>query len=497
MEGGSTDDRGRPPRPHGLSDVEFAGGDRPFRRAVAATLLAVVGCAIAFATMPSEPASSSDAGRVNVLLVITDDQPWDSLPVTSGPPAMPWLEARMADPTDHWVRFANASANVPLCCPARASILTGRYAHHTGVEGNLDGADFDESDTLATRLDDAGYQTAFIGKYLNGYPWGRGPYVPAGWDRFLAKRNLDLSTTYAGYPFVDQAVPLVAGSTRHAYATSFLAGEASAFLQGASRDRPWFLVFAPSAPHEPWTPAPADAGSFAGAAISTPSRSELNDVRGKPAWIRSLPEIDEAIAESLDVQRRRMLETLGAVDRAIRSLVAEVEARGESDRTMIVILSDNGYSFGEHRWVGKRCPYRACVRIPLVVRTPLADSGVIGEAVSNVDLAPTIFDLANVPGLGEMDGVSLRPLLDDRANGGIGRNAVLVEWAGDDDVPSWRGVRTEAFSYVEHADGTVELYDLSGELGQSDPAERQNRSNRRAYADVANELSALLADLAA
>ena len=110
--------------------------------------------------------------------------------MTVGPPAMPWLESRLEDPTDHWVRFTNAFVNVPLCCPSRATILTGRYAHHTGVEDNGDGAAFDESSSLAPWLEAAGYRTAFVGKYLNGYPWGHGPYVPVGWDRFVAKQNV-------------------------------------------------------------------------------------------------------------------------------------------------------------------------------------------------------------------------------------------------------------------------------------------------------------------
>lgn len=209
--------------------------------------------------------------------------------------------------------------------------------------------EFAESSTLATWLDDAGYQTAFIGKYLNGYPWDRGPYVPQGWDRFLAKRNLDVSTTYLGYPLVDQGVPLVAGTTGPAYATTMLGAEATSFLEGASAQQPWFLVFAPTAPHEPWTPAPEDAGTFADVLIATPSERVLNDVRGRPGWISERDPIDGDTAASLDLQRRHMLETLGAVDRSIKSLIQQIEARGELDRTLIVILSDDGYSFGEHR----------------------------------------------------------------------------------------------------------------------------------------------------
>jgi N-acetylglucosamine-6-sulfatase len=466
------------------------GRDGPGARPLVAGVIAVLACAGAVATTTTE---ATHDRRPNVLLIITDDQPWDTLPVTTGAAAMPWLEARLRDPADRWVRFTNAFVNVPLCCPSRASILAGRFARHTGVESNADGADLDETATLATWLDDAGYQTAFIGKYLNGYPWDRGPYVPAGWDRFLAKRNRDVTTTYEGYAFIDQGVPLTAGTTEGAYATTMLAEEATAFLRGASTDAPWFLVFAPSAPHEPWTPAPEDVGTFDAVPIAVPSERAMNDIEGAPGWVASLPEIDAAAADELGEQRRRMLETLRGVDRAVASLVTQVRARGEMDDTLIIVLSDNGFSFGEHRWVGKRCPYEACVRVPLVMRTPWSGAGQVDTPVTNVDLAPTILDLANVEvDDGDFDGLSLRPLIDDRVEAAIDRAAVLIEWAGDDAVPPWRGVRTAEFSLIEHADGTVELFDLTGRLGAPDPHELRNRADVPAYAGTRAVLTAWL-----
>ncbi len=467
--------------------------------AEAVALAAVFVCVVA-GVLPSPTATPLDRRPPNVLLVITDDQPWDTLPMTIGSPAMPWLESRLDDPTDRWVRFTNAFVNVPLCCPSRATMLTGRYAHHTGVEDNGDGAAFDEASSLAPWLEAAGYRTAFIGKYLNGYPWGRGPYVPVGWDRFLAKRNVAVSTTYERYSFVDQGVPFTAGPAPSGYATTLLADEALAFLRGAAHEQPWFLMFAPTAPHEPWSPPPEDAGSFADEPIATPSERLLNDVQGKPGWVRSLPPIDPALAASLDTRRRRMLETLAAVDHALGSLVSEVKARGELGRTLVVVVSDNGYSFGEHRWVGKRCPYDACVRMPFVMRSPWRGAGEISVPVSNVDLAPTILDLVgayvDVPTV-PTDGLSLRPLLYGRPDGVVQREGVVIEWAGDRDVPPWRGVRTQAFSYTEHADGSLELYDRAGIVGERDPDELRNVAHDPAYDDVMRELAAMLVELAA
>jgi arylsulfatase A-like enzyme len=472
------------------------GMDRRTRRSSIGVTVSGLALVAATAATLRAPEPSSPV-RPNILLVITDDQPWDTLPTVAGPPAMPWLESRLDDPDDRWMRFTNAFLNVPLCCPSRASILTGRIARRTGVQGNADGTELDESATLATWLDEAGYQTALVGKYLNGYPWDRGPYVPAGWDRFLAKRNLSLATTYEGFPFIDQGVPLTAGTGAGGYATSMLEAEASSFLRGASSRLPWFLVFAPTAPHEPWTPAPEDEGSFDGVTISTPALATLNDVRGKPAWIRALPILDPETARALQERQRRMLETLAAVDRSVRLLVQQVEARGELDRTLIVLITDNGYSFGEHRWIGKRCPYDPCVRTPFVVRSPWTSPRDVATPVSNIDLAPTFLELAGIdPSTVGVDGRSLAPELDDRVPGTVWSEPVVIEWHGDAEVPAWRGLRTEAFSYLEHADGTLELYDLEGRFGPADPLELRNRALDPAYGSILRRLGRALEERA-
>ncbi|MBA3691695.1 MAG: sulfatase-like hydrolase/transferase, partial [Actinobacteria bacterium] len=219
------------------------------------TALAVLGVA---ATFPGRAPERADDPRPNVIVILTDDQSFDTLP--SDPAAMPWLQARIADPGDHWRWFPNAYVNTPLCCPSRASILTGLYSHHTGVQDNGDGRLLDERTTIAVRLHEAGYRTALIGKYLNRYPFGRGPYVPAGWDRWVGKQNLSDATTYYGYPFVDQGVPLTAGLAPDAYATDLLARKAAGFVRSAPAGQPYFLLFTPSAPHGPQTPPPRYAG---------------------------------------------------------------------------------------------------------------------------------------------------------------------------------------------------------------------------------------------
>ena len=172
-------------------------------------------CAVAAAAiLPGVDHEDPHALPPNVLIVLTDDQTFDTLPATVGPAAMPWLESQMNRADGHWVTFSHAFLDTPLCCPSRASILTGLTSPHTGVQTNADGFDLDESATLATWLDEAGYTTGLIGKYLNDFPWDRGPYVPPGWDRFVAKQNQGLGTTYYDYHLVDQGVARGRGRTR-------------------------------------------------------------------------------------------------------------------------------------------------------------------------------------------------------------------------------------------------------------------------------------------
>ena len=443
------------------------------------TALVVLAVAVAF---PGRPPARADDPRPNVIVVLTDDQSFDTLP--SEPAAMPWLQARIADPRDHWRWFPNAFVDTPLCCPSRASILTGLYSHHTGVQDNGDGHLLDERTTLAVRLQDAGYRTALIGKYLNRYPFGRGPYVPAGWDRWVGKENLSDATTYYGYPFVDQGVPLTAGLAPDAYSTDLLAREAVEFVRSATAGQPYFLMFTPSAPHDPQTAPPRYAGAFPGLTLPRPpSFGEADD--GKPPWIRALPPIDDAAARALDAARRRERQALLAVDDAMERIVAAVSARGDLARTVIFFLSDNGLAFGEHGLTAKSCPYAECVRTPFAAYIPGARAGTDPTLVSNVDLAPTVAALAGVASE-PADGVNLAPLLTGAGPVPV-RRAVFTEYHGDENVPAWEGVRTADLAYIRTG-SFEELYDLGGTRGVADPFELDNRIDDRAYLRVRSTL---------
>lgn len=404
--------------------------------------------------------------RPNVLLVVTDDQTSDTLP--SDPPAMPWLQAQLADPSSGWIAFPQAIAATPMCCPSRATLLTGLVDRHHGVTSNEDGADLDETDTLPVWLHGEGYTTALVGKYLNGYPWDRGPYVPPGWDRWFAKTNDALATTYQGYGVVDQDRWRRFGSSPGDYVTDVLGREAVAFVRGAPRDRPWFLYLAPPAGHAPWTPAPRHTGLLAGAPPPPPSEDELNEVEDLPAWVRSLPPIDGDRAAELQADRVRARETLLALDEHLRALWQAVVARGEQDRTVVIVVSDNGFQFGEHRWVGKQTPWEPSLRIPFVVRSPWRDGGVDPTLVSTIDVAPTVAGLGGLSPPPETDGLELSGVI--RGTGAANdRPGVPISWAGGADVPGWVGIRTRVGTYVRWDEGPTELYLLGPDPDQLHP----------------------------
>ena len=367
------------------------------RRSAGAALLALA--ALVAAVVVPQPAAVRADDRPNVIVVLTDDQRAGTFA------QMPWLGSQLARAGSGWTEFPNAFANTPLCCPARASLLTGLYARHTGVLDNGDGDQLDASATLATWLHDAGYRTGLVGKYLNTYPFGRLPFVPPGWDRFVAKENQTGATVYRDFHAVDQGSPVFV----RRYATDWLAERAIDFVRTSPATQPFFLLFAPSAPHPPWIPADRHEGAFAGLRVEEPP-TVAGALRGAPPWVRSLPfpSIAQRVAW-LDDQRRAD-ETLLAVDEALRALVTTLGDR--LDDTVIFVLSDNGYSFGEHRWEGKTCPYDACVRIPLAVYSPGMPVDPEDAFVSIVDLAPTILDLAGARRVAGRDGTSFAARLD-------------------------------------------------------------------------------------
>jgi N-acetylglucosamine-6-sulfatase len=396
----------------------------------------------------------------NIVLILTDDQRWDSLW------AMPNVQSLLVD---HGVRFDNAFVSNARCCPSRTSILTGDYSHTTGVYTN--GAPnggfqaFDDSSTAATWLHDAGYRTALIGKYLNEYK--DTTYVPPGWDRWFAFEG----PAYYDYTMNDDGSFVSYGHDPADYSTDVLAQQAVDFIHRGSS--PFFLYFAPFAPHAPAKPAPQDATAFSDLAKWRPPSYNEQDVSDKPAAIRDLPLLDASARQDISSLRRRQYRSLQAVDRAVGALVGELDAMHSLDNTLIVFMSDNGLAWGEHRWSGKQVPYEESIRVPLVIRyDPLTSVPRVDDRmVANVDLSPTWAELAGAAAP-SMEGQSLMPLLD--GTDVPWRTDLLLEHMHSvepDSPPTYCGLRGENDLYVAYGTGEEELYDLS-----TDPYELVNRA---------------------
>jgi len=390
------------------------------------------------------PAQAEDT-RPNILLIVTDDQRLDSMG------AMPITQARIFDAG---INFSNAFVTTPMCCPSRSSILTGMYAANHGVRSNSTPLTVP---TFVTQLDDAGYYTGMFGKYLNSQDGSPLPEFD-DWARVKEKS------------YVDPVINVNGTRSVHAgYSTYIIRDLAQDFLaQAALESGPFMMLFAPKASHEPNTPAPGDEGLFPDLAPLRPPSHNEADISDKPNWANSSPLLTTAQIQSLDDQRRRMWQTLHAVDLSIDSLLDTLEAQGELDNTLVVFISDNGYLLGEHRLTAKTVLYEESVRVPFAVRyDPLVSAGRVDtRLVANIDIAPTIYELAGIPVPSEVDGRSLVPLL--RAESGSWRDDLLLE--GPRAEPAL-AAHTGDWVYAEREGEIPELYDLG-----SDPFQLNNLS---------------------
>ncbi|HEY2803749.1 MAG TPA: sulfatase [Actinomycetota bacterium] len=428
-------------------------------------LVVLAGPVIAFSGS-SEPVAAAQK-KPNVVIILTDDQRYDTLW------AMPKVQNLLVD---HGVQFNQGFVVNSLCCPSRTSILTGDYSHTTGVwrdnppfggyptfSGNGD-----EESTLATWLHGDGYRTALFGKYLNGYEDAAAAgTIPPGWDSW----NAFSRAGYYNYrAFVHNKLRQFGKHPRD-YSTEILSDEASSYIQNAKS--PFFMYFAPYAPHRPATPSNKYQHRFSHLDPYHPPSYNEGDVSDKPQYIQDQPRIHEKQARAIDRFRQRQYQTLVSADNAVGKIVSALNQSGQLENTIIFFLSDNGLAWGEHRWTSKKVPYEPSIRVPYVVRyDPLTSHGSVdqNDMVLNIDIAPTIAQLAGAKAPA-MDGMSLVPLLDGTA--ADWRQDFLVEHLSKNRgqaPPTYCAVRSPDYMYVYYATGEEELYSL-----KQDPQELRNR----------------------
>jgi N-acetylglucosamine-6-sulfatase len=435
-------------------------------------------------------AAAKTASRPNIVLFVTDDQRWDSLDQT------PQLNA-----APEWARFTNAFVAEPQCCPSRASILTGRYPQHTKVETNRDGADLDEKRTLATMLRGAGYRTGHFGKYLNGYPLGRGLYTPPGWTRFVASVG---PGDYYNYKLNETGNLVSYGSSHHDYKTDVLAAMGRRFIRRTKESQPFFLYLAFNAPHVDSAgrivPSPRDGESCSGETFPEPPNFNAYDAVSEPGWMSAEQPKN---AGNLQFKRAATCNALWGVDRAVQSVVGELERVGRLKNTYLLFTSDNGYAFGEHRLIGKGDLYDTSVRVPLLARGRDVEPKTIDRLTSNVDYVPTILEWADItPPRRFIDGTSFAG--DLRGDPQRDPQEVLLrgcrtQRGENDDCGGYAsdmgfnwGLRTATHKYIEYPDGYVQLFDLT-----RDPWELTNLALDPAQAPLIADLHNRLAKLMA
>jgi N-acetylglucosamine-6-sulfatase len=481
------------------------------RRQLACTFSLLPMLLIATSHTPASAASTSSTSsaasmRPNIVMILSDDLDdrispfWER--ATSKGLDDPLKKTR-ALIVDKGVRFVNAFAPTPICCPARATLLTGLYGHNTGVLTN--GGPYggwqtfvtngNEQKTVAVQLQAAGYKTGLLGKYLNGIE-NDPAHIPAGWSDWQAFVD-NISYVGYGYTMNENGTMVKYGGPQERapdggdnYSTDVIARKAVGFLNQAKQtpDQPFFLYVAPTAPHLPLQPAPRHANNpYKGATSPQPPNFQEADVSDKSLWLKGNAELRAAeVAAWNPIDYRNRQGSLYALDELVESVINTLKQNGQLDNTYVIFTSDNGYNLGAHRLIHKMAPYEESIRVPLAIRGPGIPAGVKRpEMAAEIDFMPTVLDWAGVTPGSTLDGMSWKPLLGTSASSNW-RTDLLLQYVENgvangigaemppsvpvilgQDIPTYRALRNQGYLYVEFtAPGTeqwhqYELYDLA------------------------------------
>jgi N-acetylglucosamine-6-sulfatase len=447
---------------------------------------------------PSAAATGASISAVahgpNIVFILVDDLSRNLLAPIAGVQT-PNLDAMRADGTV----FANYFVTDSLCCPSRSSIFTGKLPHNTQVFTNtppLGGygafmAHQNDAHTFAVALQNAGYKTAMLGKYLNGYmPVKDG--VPQGWSEW----DVDGAKGYGEFDYIlnQNGTPRHYGKSEQDYLTDVVSRLGRAFIEKSS-PTPFFIEIATFAPHAPYVPAPRDADKFSGLGYdhSGPQFGAPPDANA-PLWLKKIPPLRQTDINAIDKAFRMRVQSVQAIDKMIGDIRALLVRLGIDKNTYVIFSSDNGYHMGEYSLrPGKMSAFDTDIHVPLIILGPGVPRGqVVQQIVENIDLCPTITDLAGVASAPTApDGHSLVSLLHPLPSGAMvteWRHEALIEHRhpgadpSDPDLPepnsgnppSYEALRMQDALYVEYdyAKHEVEYYDL-----KNDPLELKNTAN--------------------
>jgi arylsulfatase A-like enzyme len=453
----------------------------------------LLGVSLLVGISPAAADGEKPRQRPNLLVLVTDDQRWDQLSCADAP-IIPQLETPHLDSlAARGVYFRNAFATTPICAVSRASIMTGRYVSTHGMNHfrtSLDPATLRK--TYPAVLKQHGYRTGMLGK------WGMGTEgTREVFDVFQA--------------WMTQGVYFHATEEGLIHNSEWLARRAHEFLESNPEGQPFCLTVCYKSPHHPYEPDPRDRKAFETIAIPrqpTDTPAAYNALPGHVMdeslnrWCYFDERKDEATREDFE---KNFLRCVLSLDRSVGAILRSLKQLGLDENTAVVFLSDHGYLWGEHGLGGKWLLYEESIRIPLIIVDPTADQQRRGARVDslalNIDIAPTLLDLAGLPIPTEMDGVSLKPPVHGKES--PPRNHFFMEHVGvietKPPIPDSEGVRTEEWKYLRYVNAEPEveaLYHL-----QVDRGETQNRINdpdcaetlqelRRVYRDYKQELRA-------
>ena len=438
-------------------------------------------------TVPEQPAPVPAGAKPgpNIVLILADDFSMNLLTSRDNVLAssMPNLQRMMAE----GATFTNYFVTDSLCCPSRTSIFTGKLPHNSGVFTNTPpwggfGAFMKHDNaplTFAVALHQAGYRTAMLGKYLNGYePAVNG--APPGWSEW----DVDGDQGYREFNYpLNENGKLV---QHPEYLTDEIAKLGQSFIE-ASGKTPFFIELASFAPHAPYVPPERYKADFPNLTYDQSAPFGARADAAAPEWLKLIPSLDPAAITAINEAFRNRVRSDKAIDDMIGGIRAELKRLGLEQNTYIVFSSDNGYHMGEYSLrPGKMTPLDTDIKVPLVIVGPGVPAGRAIDAIAeNIDLCPTFTELAGTPGPTEPDGHSLLPLL--RAGGApeAWRKMALIEHhhpgpdktdpdlpeSSSGNPPSYEAIRTADALYVEYSDTKNEIgyYDL-----KQDPMELHN-----------------------
>ena len=409
----------------------------------------------------------------NIVFVLVDDMDYTLLP---------YIERTNRLVAQEGAVFTNYFVTSSACCPSRASTLRGQYPHNTGILENSPGFEEfyrngNDEETIAVWMRSAGYQNSFMGKYMNLYPAGvKRSYIPRGWTDWHVFLYHITSDFYFGYTMNENGKLVSYSKKAEDYSTDILRDRALEFIERNARRRsPFFLYISPYAPHGPSDPAPRHADLYPDLVYPKSPSFHEEDTSDKPFIIRDLRRTGGLFeTEEADALFVRRVQTMQAVDEMVADIIQLLEENGQLENTYIFFTSDNGFHMGEHSLPsGKMLAYEEDIRVPFMVRGPGIQAGTtVTQMAANIDLAPTFAELAGAEVAEFVDGRSLVPFLLGRAEDVTDwRNALLLETGyldRESHVIAYRGIRAEAFTYVEYESAELEFYDLTSDPYQLD-----------------------------